>query len=524
MPNKISFNREARKKLQTGVNTLADAVKVTLGPCGKNVVYGSDKTGTFSTKDGVTVAKIISLQDEEENRGCQIIKQAAAKTADVAGDGTTSSTILSQVLINNAIKLLDEGVNANDIRKAYNNSLKNVIGYINETKRDVTSYADIKSIATISSNNDEFLGGIVADAIYNVGSEGIVDLDISNDYETKVEHIEGYNFQNGYISPYFVTDTEKQIVEYENPYVLYTLEKNVGMVDYLPILEAVSRTGRPIIIISPTFDHVALQGMIQNKLQGVLKVACVKAPGFGNDVREMMHDMCVFTGASMLIETEKTVSQATLEDLGTCDKITITKDTTTILGGHGNHELISDRVSTIKHTIEETVDNTSLQILRERLGKLTNGASIIRVWASTDIELSEIKDRLDDAIAATRAAMKDGIVAGGGLELFSAANKLSKETTNEIELSFYDAIKEPFRQILRNASLDVNDIEYEINQYQYNNEPNIGYNVLCDTYMDFIENGIIDPAKVTKTAIQNATSIAATFVITECVITNIQKN
>lgn len=525
MANKITFNEEAREKLQRGVNTLADAVKVTLGPCGKNVVYGNDKIGTYSTKDGVTVAKNISLPDEEENRGCDIIKEAASKTADIAGDGTTTSTLLSQVLINSALVLLKNGVNANDIKKSYNNALKNVLEYIDSKKKDVSSWDDVYNIARISSNNDDFLGRIVADALYNVGSDGIVELDISNDYETKVEHIEGYKFQNGYISPYFVTDVEKQIVEYENPYLLFTLEKSVSLADYIPIFEQVSKSGRPLIIFSPNVDPTTMQGMIVNKMNGVLKVACVKAPGFGNDTREMMHDMSVFTGGRLLMETSVTVSKATIDDLGTCGKILITKDDTTILDGKGNPELIEERVNTIKNAISETVEQTTLHSLRDRLGKLTNGASIIRVWASTDIELSEMKDRLDDALAATRAAMKDGIVPGGGVTLFDAAKSCLSPSyySNEIEKLYYSMITEPFKQILRNASIPENKIE-EISSKKIHFGENTGYNIVNDEFEDFFESGIVDPAKVVKSALQNATSVATTFIITECLITTYKKN
>lgn len=522
MAKKLYFNEDARNILLKGVDTLADAVKVTLGPRGKNVVYGSSATNAYSTKDGVTVAKNVILETEGEELGAKMIREAASKTADVAGDGTTTSTVLAQELIHNELNLIEDGINdVNRIKRGYNSALKKVIAYIEENKKPIKTLEDMKAIAEISANNDEELGSVVSKAIWEVGADGIVEIDVSNDFETKVEHVEGYKFDNGYISPYFVTDTQKQNVVYENPYILLTLEKSVTFQSYAHILEKAITSNRPLIILSPMIDNTVLQGLIMNKVQGVLKCACVKCPGFGDLTREMMKDIAIFTGGQLMIDTGLTVAKCTVDDLGTCEKIIITKDNTTIIGGRGNEDLLKERVETIKEEIENTKDKMAKRLLQERLGKLTNGASIIRVGGATTIEIQEKNDRIDDAISATRAAAKDGVVAGGGVTLYRAALKLEKETTDEIELSFFNSIKKPFRQILLNSGINNNDIENEINDTI--EDKNVGYNVNAEMFMDFIENGIIDPAKVTKTALTNATSIATTFISTDCLIVDVKK-
>jgi len=528
MGKELKFGKDARESLQNGVNILANAVKVTLGPRGKNVVYGSSKIGAMSTKDGVTVAKNVILDNEQEEMGAMMVREAASKTADVAGDGTTTSTILAQCLINSGIEMINGGINVNHIKIGFNNALKDTLEYIDEVKKTIDTIEDATNIAKISANNDIEIGKIVAEAIMKVGVDGIVDVDVSNDFETKVEHIDGYKFDNGYISPYFITNTEKQLVEYENPYILLTLERNIGVQQFIPILEKIAATGRPLLVLSPSIDNTLLQTLIMNKVKGGFKPVCVKSPGFGDSTRDMMTDIAAFTGATLMIETGATlVSTCTLDHLGSCSKIIITKDDTTIIGGNGNTDLIQERVSIIKNELDLAKDKFVSQQLKDRLGKLTNGASIIKVGGSTEIEIKEKYDRIDDAISATRAALVDGIVPGGGLTLFQASRVLQENVSNdEIGIaykSFLECLSEPMIQILINANFNKDEIILKINDLNGSTSKTIGFNALNEEYEDFIETGIIDPSKVTKTALINATSIATTFVITECLITDIIK-
>jgi chaperonin GroEL len=529
MGKTLLFGKDARQSLQNGVNILADAVKITLGPKGKNVVFGSSRTSANSTKDGVTVAKQVILSDEQEEMGAMMVREAASKTADIAGDGTTTSTVLAQALINKGIELIDLGYNANVIKSAFNDGLKQTISYIDSIKTDIKTIDDITNIAKISSNNDDEIGQVVANAVYKVGYDGIVDIDVANGFETTVEFIDGYKFDNGYISPYFITNPDKQIVEYDNPYILVSLEKNTLPHQYIKLLEKVHASKRPLLIISPLVDSILLQMLIMNKAQGGIKSCCVKTPGVGDAIREMSQDIAVFTGATLFIETsDKRIETATIDDLGVCDKVIVTKDSCTIIHGHGSTDLIDARVSTIKNEIIVTPDKFIEKSLKDRLGKLTNGASCIKVGGSTEIEIKEKYDRIDDAIAATRAALNDGIVPGGGLALFNAAFNIKCDDTlsDEYKASFQgfiDCIVTPFEQILINANVDEVDVcqkVYDLNEYEFTG---IGYNALTDEYVDFIESGIIDPAKVTKTALSNAVSIATTFVSTECLITDCKR-
>jgi chaperonin GroEL len=524
MAKEIKYGDDAREALKGGVDKLTNAVKVTLGPRGKNVVFGNRNTGAVSTKDGVTVAKNVVLGDMFEEFGAGMVRQAAAKTADVAGDGTTTATILAHSLITSGISLINAGYNINDIKKAYNFGLKHAISEIDSRKKNIDGKELAAQVASISANNDSELGQIVADAIMQVGVEGIVDVDIANSIDTRVEHTDGYKFDNGYISPYFVTRAEKQTVEYENPYILLTVEKNLTHRQFIPILEQVSKSNRPLLIISGTPDDVLLRLLINNKVNNGLKVVWVKYPGFGDLTRDMMEDLSSFTGATMMIDSGMKVEKATLEHLGTCAKIIVTKDSTTIIGGNNNSELVDERVAIIKNALAQTKDSIIEKQLKDRLGKLTNGASKIYVGGSTEIEISERYYRIDDALAATRAALTDGIVAGGGLVLFHIGcdmlsrilefNMSSRQTDCLSE--FANCLCVPMTQILTNASVD--NIGEVLSNVKCNDNVNIGYDVFKDEYVDFVESGIIDPAKVTKTALTNAVSIATTFVSTDCVI------
>lgn len=535
MAKDLKFEQDARQKLIDGANILADAVKSTLGPRGKNVIYGSSKTSAMSTKDGVTVAKQVILEDEGMELGAMMIRQAASKTADIAGDGTSTSTILSQALINSGEELIQSGLNVNDIKKGFNLALKNTIEYIDSIKKDIISIDDITNIATISCNNDHIIGDIVAKAIDKVGVDGIVEVDLSNDFDTKVEYVDGYKFDNGYISPFFITNVEKQLVEYENPYILLTLEKNLSIREYLPMLELVSASGRPLLIISGDVDSTLIQTLVMNKMKGHIKPVCVKYPGFGDTTRDIMTDLAAFTGATLMIETGQTLASSNLDHLGTCDKIIITKDDTTIIGGKGNKDIIDERVGVIKSELTQNLDVYVKKTLQDRLGKLTNGASIIKVGGSTEIEVQEKYDRIDDAISATRAALVDGIVPGGGLTLFQCSNvlhnRLNEDSNSQLSddqkksmIAFHKCIQVPFIQILENANFDnIDEIISKVIEYNGESFKNIGYDSYNEKYEDFIKVGIIDPAKVTKTALINAVSIANTFVTTSCLITDIKK-
>ena len=532
MGKNLEFGKDARQSLKKGVDILADAVKVTLGPRGKNVVYGSSRTGAMSTKDGVTVANNVILSDEKEELGAMMVREAASKTADVAGDGTTTATILSQALINAGIEMIDAGVNVNAIKESFNLGLKNTIEYIDLIKKDVDDIVSASNIATISANNDAEIGKIVAEAIMSVGVDGIVDIDVANGFETIVEHVEGYKFDSGFVSPYFITNAEKQTVEYENPYILLTLERNLSIQQYIPILEKIAQMNRPLLIVSGTMDNSVITTLIMNKTKGIFKVACVKYPGFGDLTRDMMEDMAAFTGGTLMMEsTETRVETSTLDDLGTCDKIIITKDNTVIIGGKGNADVIADRVTTIKNLITETKDKFAEKSFKDRLGKLTNGASIIKVGGSTEIEIKEKYDRIDDAISATRAALLDGVVPGGGLALYKASKSINNvmflndkysndKYSNDKNIAyskFIECLQTPIKQILLNANLEVDSV---LESIDFRNSDTIGFNALTNEYVDVIEAGIIDPAKVTKTAMINAVSIATLFVTTECLITD----
>jgi len=447
----------------------------------------------------------------------------------VVTHNTTTSTILAQGLINEGIEMINRDINVNNIKTGFNNALKDTLEYIDSIKKTIDTIEDATNIAKISANNDSEIGRIVAEAIMKVGIDGIVDVDVANDFDTKVEHIDGYKFTNGYISPYFITNTEKQLVEYENPYILLTLERNVGVQQFIPILEKIAPTGRPLLLLSPSIDNTLLQTLIMNKVKGGFKPVCVKSPGFGDSTRDMMTDIAAFTGATLMIETGSTlVANCTLDHLGSCSKIIVTKDDTTIIGGNGNTDLISERVSVIKNELDSAKDKFVIQQLKDRLGKLTNGASIIKVGGSTEIEIKEKYDRIDDAISATRAALIDGIVPGGGLTLFQASKVLEKNVNYNDQIgiaykAFLRCLTAPMIQILINANFESEDIISKIDELNKDIFKNIGFNALNEEYEDFIQTGIIDPSKVTKTALINATSIATTFVITECLITDIIK-
>lgn len=540
MAKKVYFGEDAREELFKGVKTLADAVSVTLGPRGKNVVYGTSKTAAYSTKDGVTVAKTIKMDTEEAELGAMMIREAASRTADVAGDGTTTSTVLAKHLIDMTSDMRDSGINVNDIQKGITRGMFDVMHIIDDIKMDVLCKLDTENIATISANNDNELGKVVAEAIEKVGVDGIVSVDVSNDFDTKVEHVEGYKFDSGYISPFFVNNMEKQTAEYDNPLIALTLEKNLGPKDYIPVMQAAVNAKRPLILIGGSLESVSLSLFVSNKNMGNLNSVCIKYPGFGDVTRDMMQDIAVFTGATLCIETGKTLQQCTIDDLGSCEKITVSKDSTTIIQGHGNKELVDERAASIKSELETAKDNVAKNVLKERLSRLTDGAAIIKVGGSTEIEIKEKYDRIDDALSATRAAISDGIVPGGGLTLFLISEYLKRHMPGDIfndknlctvYTGFLDVISAPMFKIFENANIEDIDGIFDklINKNSKfvlgsdkSSENMEGYNIITDSICNFVKAGIIDPAKVTKTALANAVSVANTFASTECLITDVK--
>ena len=540
MAKKVYFGEDAREELFKGVKTLADAVSVTLGPRGKNVVYGTSKTAAYSTKDGVTVAKTIKMDTEEAELGAMMIREAASRTADVAGDGTTTSTVLAKHLIDMTSDMRDSGINVNDIQKGITRGMFDVMHIIDDIKMDVVCKLDTENIATISANNDNELGKVVAEAIEKVGVDGIVSVDVSNDFDTKVEHVEGYKFDSGYISPFFVNNMEKQTAEYDNPLIALTLEKNLGPKDYIPVMQAAVNAKRPLVLIGGSLESVSLSLFVSNKNMGNLNSVCIKYPGFGDVTRDMMQDIAVFTGATLCIETGKTLQQCTIDDLGSCEKITVSKDSTTIIQGHGNKELVDERAASIKSELETAKDNVAKNVLKERLSRLTDGAAIIKVGGSTEIEIKEKYDRIDDALSATRAAISDGIVPGGGLTLFLISEYLKRHMPEDIfndknictvYTGFLDVISSPMFKIFENANIEDIDGIFDklINKNSKfvlgsdkSSENMVGYNIITDSICNFVKAGIIDPAKVTKTALANAVSVANTFASTECLITDVK--
>lgn len=540
MAKKVYFGEDAREELFKGVKTLADAVSVTLGPRGKNVVYGTSRTAAYSTKDGVTVAKTIKMDTEEAELGAMMIREAASRTADVAGDGTTTSTVLAKHLIDMTSDMRDSGINVNDIQKGITRGMFDVMHIIDDIKMDVVCKLDTENIATISANNDNELGKVVAEAIEKVGVDGIVSVDVSNDFDTKVEHVEGYKFDSGYISPFFVNNMEKQTAEYDNPLIALTLEKNLGPKDYIPVMQAAVNAKRPLVLIGGSLESVSLSLFVSNKNMGNLNSVCIKYPGFGDVTRDMMQDIAVFTGATLCIETGKTLQQCTIDDLGSCEKITVSKDSTTIIQGHGNKELVDERAASIKSELETAKDNVAKNVLKERLSRLTDGAAIIKVGGSTEIEIKEKYDRIDDALSATRAAISDGIVPGGGLTLFLISEYLKKHMPDDIlndknictvYTGFLDVISSPMFKIFDNANIEdidgifgklINKNSKFILGSDKSSENMVGYNIITDSIGNFVKAGIIDPAKVTKTALANAVSVANTFASTECLITDVK--
>ena len=521
MAKEIKFNSDARELLKSGVDQLANAVKVTLGPKGRNVVIGKKFGAPQITKDGVTVAKEVELEDNFENAGAQLVKSVASKTGDDAGDGTTTATILTQAIVTEGLKNVTAGANPMDLKRGIDKAVAKVVDHIKASAEVVgDNYDKIEQVATVSANNDPEIGKLLADAMRKVSKDGVITIEESKTRETSIGVVEGMQFDRGYLSGYFVTDTDKMECDMENPYILIYDKKISNVKDFLPILQPAAESGRPLLVIAEDVDSEALTTLVVNRLRAGLKICAVKAPGFGDRRKAMLEDIAVLTGG-VVISEEKGLSldKATLEMLGTAKKVTISKDNTTIVDGAGEKEAIKDRVAQIKNEIAASTSSYDKEKLQERLAKLSGGVAVLYVGANSEVEMKEKKDRVDDALCATRAAMEEGVVVGGGttyIRAQEALKDLKGENADEqtgINI-VYRAIEEPLRQIIANAggegAVVVNNVREGKGDY--------GYNARKDVYEDLRAAGVIDPAKVSRVALENAASIAGMFLTTECLI------
>ena len=521
MAKEIKFNIKAREELKNGVDALADAVKVTLGPKGRNVIIEKKFGAPHITKDGVTVAREIELEDPFQNMGAQLVKEVASKTGDQAGDGTTTATVLAQAIINVGLKNVTAGANPMDLKRGIDKAVSAVVESIKAQSQEVgDDISKIENVARVSANNDEEIGKLIAEAMEKVKKEGVITVEEAKGTETTVDVVEGMQFDRGYISPYFVTNTEKMECEMDSPYILLYDKKISNLKDLLPILEPVAQSGRPLLIIAEDVDNEALATLVVNRIRGSLKICAVKAPGFGDRRKEMLEDIAILTGGTVISEVKgMQLSQATINDLGTAEKVSIDKDNTTIVNGAGSKEAIASRVSQIKSQIENTTSNYDKEKLQERLAKLAGGVAVLYIGAPSEVEMKEKKDRVDDALSATRAAIAEGIVPGGGVAYIRALASLEElKGDNDDENTgiaiIRRAIEEPMRQIVENAGVEGAVILQKVKE----GKDDFGYNARTDSYENFFASGVIDPAKVTRVALENAASIAGMFLTTECVI------
>ncbi len=526
MAKDIVFNNDAREQLRKGVDALANAVKVTLGPKGRNVVIDKKFGAPHITKDGVSVAKEIELENGIENMGAQMVKEVASKTADQAGDGTTTATVLAQAIVNTGLKNVTAGANPMDLKRGIDKAVAAIVEDLKKQSREVGGDINkIKQVATISANNDMKIGEMIAEAMEKVSKDGVITIEEAKGIETSVKVVEGMQFDRGYISPYFVTDTEKMEAVYENPYILIYDKKISTMKDFLPVLEKVVQTGRPLLIIAEDVESEALATLVVNRLRGSLKIIAVKAPGFGDRRKEILEDIAILTGGIVISEEKGYKLEDTdLSMLGQAEKINIDKDNTTIVSGRGAKENIQARVGQIKAQIEKTTSDYDREKLQERLAKLAGGVAVIYVGAASEVEMKEKKDRFDDALHATRAAVEEGIIPGGGTAYIRAIEALSSiKPENEDEKLGVEiirrAVEEPLRQIVANAGLEGSVIVNKVKE----GEGDFGYNARKEVFENLYENGVIDPVKVTRVALENAASIAGMLLTTECVLCDIKE-
>ena len=525
MAKDIRYNIEARDGIKRGVDKLANAVKVTLGPRGRNVIISKSFGAPTVTKDGVTVAKEIELKDELENMGAQMVKEVASKTNDLAGDGTTTATVLAQAIVKEGLKNVAAGANPMDLKKGIDKAVKAITDNLIEQAEEVGDSSDkIKQVASISANNDDLIGDLIAQAFGKVGKEGVITVEEAKGTETYVDVVEGMQFDRGYLSPYFVTDSEKMTTDLEDPYILIVDKKITSMKDLMPVLEPAAQSGKPLLIIAEDVEGEALATLVVNKLRGSLKIAAVKAPGFGDRRKAMLEDIAILTGGTVISEERGfTLENATLDMLGTAEKVTIDKDNTTIVNGSGNEDNIKNRVNQIKSQVESTTSDYDKEKLQERLAKLAGGVAVLYVGAASEVEMKEKKDRVDDALHATRAAVEEGIVAGGGVAFVRALGAIAnlKSDTDDEATGIQivaKAIESPLRTIVENAGGEGSVV---INKVI---ESGKGFDAKNGEYVDMLKAGIIDPKKVTRVALENAASVAGMILTTECALTEIKED
>ncbi|MFL9839031.1 chaperonin GroEL [Flavobacterium sp. ST-75] len=526
MAKEIKFDIEARDGLKRGVDALANAVKVTLGPKGRNVIISKSFGGPTVTKDGVSVAKEVELEDALENMGAQMVKEVASKTNDLAGDGTTTATVLAQAIVKEGLKNVAAGANPMDLKRGIDKAVEAIVKNLSEQTKEVGSTTDkIKQVASISANNDESIGELIATAFGKVGKEGVITVEEAKGTDTYVDVVEGMQFDRGYLSAYFVTNSEKMEAELENPYILLYDKKVSSMKDLLPVLEPVAQSGKPLLIIAEDVDGEALATLVVNKLRGALKIAAVKAPGFGDRRKALLEDIAILTGGTVIAEERGyTLENATLDMLGTCEKVTIDKDNTTVVNGAGDAENIKNRVNQIKAQMESTTSDYDREKLQERLAKLAGGVAVLYVGAASEVEMKEKKDRVDDALHATRAAVEEGIVAGGGVALLRAKAVLANINADNADEAtgiqiVSRAVEAPLRTIVENAGLEGSVVVSKVAE----GTGDFGYNAKTDEYVDMLGAGVIDPKKVTRVALENAASVAGMILTTECALIDIKE-
>ena len=526
MAKQLFFDTNARDQLKKGVDALADAVKVTLGPKGRNVIIDKKFGAPTITKDGVSVAKEIELAEPIENMGAQLVKEVASKTADNAGDGTTTATVLAQAIFNVGIKNVAAGANPMDLKRGIDKAVAAVVSELRNNSKQISTSKEIAQVATVSANNDEEIGKMIADAMDKVGKDGVITVEEAKGTETEVKTVEGMQFDRGYLSPYFVTNTEKMEAELDHPFILIYDKKISSMKELLPVLEPVAQSGKPLLIIAEDVDGEALATLVVNKIRGALKVAAVKAPGFGDRRKAMLEDIAILTGGTVISEERGfKLENATPDMLGRAEKINIDKDNTTIVNGAGDAAAINGRIAEIKAQIEKTTSDYDREKLQERLAKLSGGVAILYIGAATEVEMKEKKDRVDDALHATRAAVQEGVVVGGGVALVRAASALdSIKGSNDDQDTGINiirtAIEAPLRTIVSNAGGEPSVVINKIRE----NKGNFGYNARTDEYQDLFEAGVIDPTKVTRLALENAASIASLLLTTECVVADVKED
>lgn len=527
MAKDITFDIEARDGLRKGVDALANAVKVTLGPKGRNVIVSKSFGAPIVTKDGVTVAKEIELSDALEDMGAQMVKEVASKTNDLAGDGTTTATVLAQAIVKEGLKNVAAGANPMDLKRGIDKAVHVIVDNLSKQSKKVGDSSEkIKQVASISSNNDETIGELIAEAFEKVGKEGVITVEEAKGTDTYVDVVEGMQFDRGYLSPYFVTDSEKMIADLDNPYILLFDKKISTMKDLLPVLEPVAQSGKPLLIIAEDVDGEALATLVVNKLRGSLKIAAVKAPGFGDRRKAMLEDIAILTNGTVISEERGfSLENATIDMLGSCEKVTIDKDNTTVVNGAGAAENIQTRVNQIKSQIETTTSDYDREKLQERLAKLSGGVAVLYVGAASEVEMKEKKDRVDDALHATRAAVEEGIVAGGGVAFIRSKAALSKVSADNADEEtgvqiVARAIESPMRTIVENAGGEGSVVVAKV----YEGKNDFGYDAKSEKFVEMLKAGIIDPAKVTRIALENAASVAGMILTTECALTDIKED